>query len=182
MFAFNFEREEDDIKGAGFNGKEGKDNEEEQVGGEQVGGEQVGGKQVGGKQVRRHTLEELVAGLPLSLAYAFVKVQGREAGSVLLLPRRELWDVRLQLMAGGTGTGTDDDDDDTDTDEAHEQTVAQMSRDDVISGVYEGGFKTWECSGELSNHMLDLPVLPRRAAEVGNSPSTNTNQSRVRWG
>ena len=32
-------------------------------------------------------------------------------------------------------------------------TPAGLSTDDIIPNVYEGGFKTWECSVDLSNYV-----------------------------
>lgn len=57
------------------------------------------------------------------------------------LPRRELFDVRAQLLGEG---GAD-----------NEDVVDQIEKSDIRSGVYEGGFKTWECSQDLASLLLD---------------------------
>ena len=61
-------------------------------------------------------------------------------GRVAYLPRRELHDVRVQLLSEGP---------------ANDTTVDNLDRSDVQSGVYEGGFKTWECSLDLASLLLD---------------------------
>jgi len=47
--------------------------------------------------------------------------------------RRELWDVRVQLMA----------------EEDEEEQLGNLGKDDVRTGIYEGGFKSWESSVDL---------------------------------
>ncbi|TAQ83031.1 hypothetical protein B7494_g8645 [Chlorociboria aeruginascens] len=69
-------------------------------------------------------------------------------GEELRIPRRELWDVRMQLMAedenpGNKGSGA---------------SVGLGDRD-VKTGVYEGGFKSWESSGDLLGCGTALPSL-----------------------
>jgi protein-histidine N-methyltransferase len=54
-------------------------------------------------------------------------------GTALRLPRRELWDVRVQLMAEDDG----------------KEGVEGLGEHDVKTGVYEGGFKSWESSVDL---------------------------------
>lgn len=40
-------------------------------------------------------------------------------------------------------------------DPANESTLADLSSTDIRTNVYEGGFKTWECSVDLSSLLLD---------------------------
>jgi protein-histidine N-methyltransferase len=61
-------------------------------------------------------------------------------GRVLNLPRRELYDIRLQLLS---------------EDSSNDDIVDQLDQSDLRSGVYEGGFKTWECSLDLASLLLD---------------------------
>jgi protein-histidine N-methyltransferase len=63
-------------------------------------------------------------------------------GHKLLLPRRELFDVRVQLM--------------TDADlETSDEIVEGLNETDIRTNVYEGGFKTWECAIDLAKLLLD---------------------------
>ncbi|KAF4585416.1 histidine protein methyltransferase 1 [Ophiocordyceps camponoti-floridani] len=77
-----------------------------------------------------HDLAHLLSRLPSKVAYSCLDVT-LDDGSLLRLPRRELWDVRLQLMAEDDGV------------------MEALGDHDVKTGVYEGGFKSWESSVDL---------------------------------
>jgi protein-histidine N-methyltransferase len=85
-----------------------------------------------------HDLNDLLATLPSKIAYSTLHVT-LDDGSELGIPRREWWDVRVQLMA-----------------EEHEAAEVGLGKDDIKTGVYEGGFKSWESSVDL------VKVLARR--------------------
>ncbi|KAK4992091.1 Histidine protein methyltransferase 1 [Elasticomyces elasticus] len=91
-------------------------------------------------EVVSHSLAELLATLPSSISYSTVTVES-PTSRVLHLPRRELFDIRVQLMA----------EDDT----SNESTLQDLEKSDIRSNVYEGGFKTWECSMDLASLLLD---------------------------
>ena len=57
------------------------------------------------------------------------------------LPRRDLSDIRVQLMA--------------EDEAANDETLNDIQVSDIRTGVYEGGFKTWECSVDLASILLD---------------------------
>jgi protein-histidine N-methyltransferase len=57
------------------------------------------------------------------------------------LPRRDLSDIRVQLMA--------------EDEAANDETLNDIEDSDIRTGVYEGGFKTWECSIDLASILLD---------------------------
>jgi len=78
-----------------------------------------------------HDLNDLLATLPSKIAYSTLHVT-LDDGSKLSIPRREWWDVRVQLMA-----------------EEHEAAEVGLGKDDIKTGVYEGGFKSWESSVDL---------------------------------
>ncbi|ORY62181.1 uncharacterized protein BCR38DRAFT_346865 [Pseudomassariella vexata] len=84
---------------------------------------------------RRHDLKKMLSELPSKIAYSVLDVDLDGNGTVRL-PRRELWDVRVQLMAedeGGVGG----------------EAESGLGSHDVKTGVYEGGFKSWESSVDL---------------------------------
>jgi protein-histidine N-methyltransferase len=83
-----------------------------------------------------HSISGLLALLPSKIAYGCLNVQ-LDDGTTVQLPRRELWDVRVQLMA----------EDDFGTAEA--KVTEGLGTHDVRTGVYEGGFKSWESSVDL---------------------------------
>ncbi|KAM3074834.1 hypothetical protein ACMFMG_008247 [Clarireedia jacksonii] len=102
-----------------------------------------------------HVLDDLLKTLPSKIAYSTLVVKlddGKEIG----IPRRELWDVRVQLMAEDEGNG---------------EGLTGLGKDDVKTGVYEGGFKSWESSVDLVKVMAGRTNLgeegKRRLLELG---------------
>lgn len=83
-----------------------------------------------------HDLSALLATLPSKIAYDYLDVE-LDDGTSLKIPRRELWDVRVQLMAEDDGEGCGGD------------ATEGLGTHDVKTGVYEGGFKSWESSVDL---------------------------------
>ena len=109
----------------------------------------------------RHDLAQLLARLPSKIAYSCLDVALDDGRGVptARIPRRELWDVRLQLMA-------EDDVGD------REHDAEGLGEHDVKTGVYEGGFKSWESSVDLvkvlaaESHLASLQGRPVRVIEV----------------
>lgn len=81
-----------------------------------------------------HNLKQMLSALPSKIAYSTLDVQ-LDGGDIIKLPRRELWDVRVQLMAEEEEEGS--------------EAAAGLGSHDVKTGVYEGGFKSWESSVDL---------------------------------
>ena len=78
--------------------------------------------------------------LPSKIAYNYVTVTSPR-GKSQKLPRRELFDIRMQIMAedeGGSGHSS-----------------IGLDEADIKTDVYEGGFKSWECSLDLAGLLLD---------------------------
>ncbi|KAG5979263.1 hypothetical protein E4U55_005374 [Claviceps digitariae] len=93
---------------------------------------------------QHHGLSSMLASLPSKIAYSTLEIC-LDDGHTLSLPRRELWDVRVQLMAEAA-PGRED----TKRDGNHgEDEEILLGAHDVKTGVYEGGFKSWESSGDL---------------------------------
>ena len=82
-----------------------------------------------------HDLKSMLLDMPSKIAYSTLDVV-LDDGETIKLPRRELWDVRVQLMA-----------EDTEVDET--KGGEGLGDHDVKTGVYEGGFKSWESSVDL---------------------------------
>ncbi|KAI0600899.1 hypothetical protein F4775DRAFT_607969 [Biscogniauxia sp. FL1348] len=80
-----------------------------------------------------HDLKHMLAQLPSKVAYNILDVD-LDSNETVQLPRRELWDVRVQLMAEEEDGG---------------ETEPGLGNHDVKTGVYEGGFKSWESSVDL---------------------------------
>lgn len=60
------------------------------------------------------------------------------------IPRRELFDIRLQIMA---------EDDNVDASTAPLTGLDDSS--DIKTNVYEGGFKSWECAFDLVRFLME---------------------------
>ncbi|KAF1971653.1 hypothetical protein BU23DRAFT_581470 [Bimuria novae-zelandiae CBS 107.79] len=89
---------------------------------------------------RTHDLHELLSSLPDKISFSIFKVTSPK-GFTARLPRRELFDVRLQLMAEDDGSSSN--------------ALAGLDDSDVQTNIYEGGYKTWECSIDLVRFLLD---------------------------
>lgn len=105
-----------------------------------------------------HELAGMLAQLPSKIAYSTLDVT-LDDGTAIKIPRRELWDVRVQLMA--------------EEEEISGQAAAEgLGAHDVKTGVYEGGFKSWESSVDLvkvlaaNNSISALLQAPVRVIEV----------------
>jgi protein-histidine N-methyltransferase len=104
----------------------------------------------------QHDLNHMLALLPSKVAYDTLDVTLDDGGKISL-PRRELWDVRVQLMA---------------EEEEGDSATEGLGQHDVKTGVYEGGFKSWESSVDLvkvlaaGNYLDALSHRPLRVVEV----------------
>jgi protein-histidine N-methyltransferase len=78
--------------------------------------------------------------LPSKISYQFVEIESPK-GKKLKLPRRELFDIRMQLMAEDNGDSAGP--------------TSGLDNSDIRTNVYEGGFKSWECSFDLAKLLLD---------------------------
>lgn len=82
-----------------------------------------------------HDIDHMLSRLPSKIAYSLLDVE-LEEGKAIQIPRRELWDVRVQLMAEDDGSNIS-------------ETEPGLGEHDVKTGIYEGGFKSWESSVDL---------------------------------
>lgn len=100
-----------------------------------------------------HDLESMLEALPSTLAYSTLVVK-LDDGSTVSIPRRELWDVKAQLMA-----------------EEDDEALGNLGKDDVRTGVYEGGFKSWESSVDvvkvLHDRIEEVLKFPTEVLELG---------------
>ncbi|XTI92772.1 hypothetical protein V2W45_1318978 [Cenococcum geophilum] len=91
-------------------------------------------------EAQTHDIEELLSTLPSKISYSHLDIESPK-GYKTRLPRRELFDIRMQLM--------------TEDDGADIAPVAGLDNSDIKTNVYEGGFKSWECSIDLVKFLLD---------------------------
>jgi protein-histidine N-methyltransferase len=81
-----------------------------------------------------------LATLPDKISYSIVTLTS-PLNHTTRLPRRELFDVRLQLMA--------------EDDNSNPNLLSGLDDSDLRTNIYEGGYKTWECSLDLCRYLLD---------------------------
>ncbi|KAM7193522.1 hypothetical protein V8F33_007749 [Rhypophila sp. PSN 637] len=84
-----------------------------------------------------HDLSLMLSRLPSKIAYSTLTVDLEGSRGTIEIPRRELWDVRVQLMA------------EEENNESVSESQAGLGEHDVKTGIYEGGFKSWESSVDL---------------------------------
>lgn len=84
----------------------------------------------------QHDLNQMLAALPSKIAYSLLDVD-LDGRGLVQIPRRELWDVRVQLMAEDDGVANG------------EEVEPGLGSHDVKTGIYEGGFKSWESSVDM---------------------------------
>ncbi|KAF2737169.1 hypothetical protein EJ04DRAFT_461701, partial [Polyplosphaeria fusca] len=87
-----------------------------------------------------HGLDKMLSALPSRLSYSTLRLTSPR-GHTARLPRRELFDVRVQLASEDTS--------------ASSATAPGLSTSDLQTHVYEGGYKTWECAHDLIRFLLD---------------------------
>ncbi|KAJ4394218.1 hypothetical protein N0V93_003435 [Gnomoniopsis smithogilvyi] len=109
-----------------------------------------------------HDLNQMLAALPSKIAYSLLDVD-LDGDASIQIPRRELWDVRVQLMAEDDGPGPAEGD----------ELEPGLGSHDVKTGIYEGGFKSWESSVDMvkvlaaENFNSSLTEGPVRVIELG---------------
>ncbi|EED16057.1 conserved hypothetical protein [Talaromyces stipitatus ATCC 10500] len=113
----------------------------------------------------RHALKDWTTNLPSQLSYNTFKVEisnpdhqtinnneknSTQTNKTITIARRELFDVRTQLMA---------EDDDSGFATGHTELIADLEQGDLKPNFYEGGFKTWECSLDLADVLLNSKYI-----------------------
>lgn len=108
---------------------------------------------------KRHTLTELLESLPDQISYNWHDVPASQiqpgdggtqaAGHGARIPRRALFDVRQQLMFESDPTAHHRKGDQI----TAESLLEGLQTGDLSTGVYEGGFKTWECAVDLAGYV-----------------------------
>ncbi|OJD23856.1 hypothetical protein ACJ73_04788 [Blastomyces percursus] len=106
-------------------------------------------------------LDEMISTLPSQISYNMLSINPQSTspgGPSLTIPRREVFDIRAQLMA----------EDDADTNE-NAELISGLEKGDLKPTVYEGGLKTWECAIDLAKLVAaeEIPSLLSDTAEGG---------------
>ncbi|KAK6504164.1 hypothetical protein TWF506_002372 [Arthrobotrys conoides] len=85
-----------------------------------------------------HSLDELIAKLPPHIAFSPLSIP-LTSSKTITIPRRELFDVKMQLMAEDNNPSTN----------SSQSFSAAFTDEDIRTNTYEGGLKSWECSSDL---------------------------------
>ncbi|EGC44612.1 conserved hypothetical protein [Histoplasma capsulatum var. duboisii H88] len=97
--------------------------------------------------------------LPSQISYNMLSINPQSSAPEppsLTIPRREVFDIRAQLMA----------EDDADTNE-NAELISGLEKGDLKPTIYEGGLKTWECAIDLAKLVAaeEIPSLLSDLAE-----------------
>ncbi|CAG8921062.1 unnamed protein product [Penicillium salamii] len=92
-------------------------------------------------QANKHDMNEWLSILPSQISFNKLAVRN------LTVARREIFDIRTQLMAEDSA-GHD-----------NEELIAGIEKGDIKPNFYEGGFKTWECALDLAKLALEENAL-----------------------
>ncbi|KAK1139105.1 hypothetical protein N8T08_001291 [Aspergillus melleus] len=107
-------------------------------------------------EARKHDMKEWVSTLPSQISYNRLNLNGlpnQPQGEPVTIARREVFDIRTQLMAEDT------------VDHENEQLIAGLEKGDIKPQFYEGGFKTWECALDLAKLVISDDRLSATAGE-----------------
>lgn len=86
------------------------------------------------------TLPSQISYNKLSIPSSSPPQDGTTTNTTITLGRREVFDIRTQLMA----------EDENDS----EELISGLEKGDIKPNFYEGGFKTWECAIDLAKLMV----------------------------
>ncbi|PCH44719.1 hypothetical protein WOLCODRAFT_139183, partial [Wolfiporia cocos MD-104 SS10] len=162
MFRFDFEIDEDDLSDPGLGVQEGIATLKDTSQVTQIAQAESAEKQRFEEPYRAYAVDELLATLPpeisfsplsIPLASTFDDSEQRLSASrpsqVVNIARRDLFDARFQLIS------LEDHDSDANPSTSglgvKPETALEFvdAPSDLVPGMYEGGFKTWECALDL---------------------------------
>ncbi|KAL5365814.1 hypothetical protein BJX96DRAFT_19866 [Aspergillus floccosus] len=87
---------------------------------------------------QKHDIKEWIPTFPSQISYNKLAIEISGTDESLTLARREVFDIRTQLMAEDTA------------DHENEELISGLEEGDIKPNFYEGGFKTWECALDLA--------------------------------
>ncbi|PYH77811.1 hypothetical protein BO82DRAFT_357932 [Aspergillus uvarum CBS 121591] len=105
---------------------------------------------------KRHDMSEWIPSLPSQISYnklAIPTCQNGNPGKPVMLARRDVYDIRTQLMAEDTADDRED----------NYELITGLEKGDINPNFYEGGFKTWECALDLAKLLLDANAMTETA-------------------
>ncbi|EAW15112.1 protein-histidine N-methyltransferase [Aspergillus clavatus NRRL 1] len=141
-FSFGFAGDDIDVDENDMSGVEGTEMSNAAQSSPQVTGSLI--------EPQKHDMAEWVATLPSQISYNKLVINTSHGGrerTFFTLARREVFDIRTQLMA------------EDGADHENEELILGLEKGDIKPTFYEGGFKTWECALDLAKLVVseDLP-------------------------
>ncbi|RAH70840.1 protein-histidine N-methyltransferase [Aspergillus aculeatinus CBS 121060] len=109
---------------------------------------------------RRHDMSEWIPSLPSQISYNKLAIpisQHGNPGKPVTLARRDVYDIRTQLMAEDTAEDRED----------NYELITGLEKGDIKPNFYEGGFKTWECALDLAKLLLDANAMNAMTETAG---------------
>ncbi|CAB59881.1 S-adenosylmethionine-dependent methyltransferase [Schizosaccharomyces pombe] len=113
-----------------------------------LNGQDVGADSLPSVAIESDSLGHMLKYIPEKLSYARVSGLGHT------FVQRELWDVKMQLMEQDDSIESDD------------KLKVLDGCNDLVPNVYEGGYKTWECSLDLANEIKKIDVVKNNLTTV----------------
>ncbi|RMD42108.1 hypothetical protein DV735_g2983, partial [Chaetothyriales sp. CBS 134920] len=120
----------------GFGGDDVEDADQQQLSQVDHQEEQLQPEQSSQLRPQKFTFAQALESLPSQVSYNTLDITGH-----VRVCRRALFDIRAQLMAEADIANNND------------HLLAGLDKGDLTSGVYEGGFKTWECAVDLAQYV-----------------------------
>ncbi|KAK7204696.1 hypothetical protein BZA70DRAFT_311207 [Myxozyma melibiosi] len=117
-----------------------------------------------------HDIRDLLQSLPSRMSYSLLSVSSTSdlaQSSKLRIPRREVFDIKVQIMADEdllpsiseeTTTKTETAADNTTQFRKKELQILLSNTEDLRTDLYEGGLKSWEGAGDLTEFLADTGV------------------------
>ncbi|KAJ8098718.1 hypothetical protein POJ06DRAFT_269801 [Lipomyces tetrasporus] len=115
-----------------------------------------------------YDISDLLRNLPSRLSYRLVPVRTSAGTQEFPIPRREVFDIKVQIMANEEMLLPSLDDPSGTASEERDQFIRKelqillSNTEDLRTELYEGGLKSWEGSGDLVEYLAD------KGKEAGN--------------
>ena len=114
-----------------------------------------------------------MSSLPNAISFSPLSIP-TSSNQTVVLPRRDLFDARFQLISSEDATDTEN------PASGHSDIDFLDAPSDLVPGVYEGGLKTWECSLDLVDCLsstygpdIGTELRRKRVLEVSSFPSVS---------
>lgn len=115
-----------------------------------------------------------IPSLPSQISYNKLAIpisQHGSPGKLVTLARRDVYDIRTQLMAEDTAEDRED----------NYELITGLEKGDIKPNFYEGGFKTWECALDLAKLLLDANAMNAMTETDGKRHFIEVSRCKDSW-